>query len=92
MVPQIGDSSQNVDVLAGQGLVHTAHSAELAAHRAGIIVLGRTVVPDSTGSVRINGAGPLGFPVQLAAGVAHLVVNVPGALYALGNVGGSECG
>ena len=78
-------------MLPGQCLVHAADSAELAAHGAGIIMLRGTVSTDSLGSLRIQGALPLGIPVQLAAGIPHPVIDFPGAPDSLGNISRMGC-
>ena len=50
-------------------LVHAAHSAELAAHGAGVVVLRGAVGPDGSGGLRVQGAGPLPLP---AVSYTHL--------------------
>ena len=51
-------------------------------------MFGGAVRPDGFGGLGVEGAGPLGFPVQSTAGIAHLVVDLPGAPHAFGDVGG----
>ena len=53
-----------------------------------MVVLGQAGVADGLGGLGVQRAGELCIPVQYAAGIAHLVVNVPGVGDALGNVGG----
>lgn len=73
-------------MFAIQGFVHAADRAELPAHGAGVIVLRGTIGTDRFGGFRVQGAFPLLFPVQGPAGVAHFVVDFPGAPDAFGNV------
>ena len=75
-------------MLAGQSLVHTAYGAEFAAHTAGIamIVLWQSVVTNSACSLWINSTGELRLPVQGAAGVRHLIIDVSGSRNSLRNI------
>ena len=51
-----------------------------------MVVFRRAAGPDSFGCFRINGFFPLGFPVQLAAGVRHAVILFPRVRNAFGNI------
>ena len=53
-----------------------------------MVVLGQAGVADGLGGLGVQRTGKLCIPVQYAAGIAHLVIDVPGMGDALGNVGG----
>lgn len=71
---------QNVDVLIGESLVHTADSTELAAHTTGVgvVILWHTTVADRFGCSRIKCAGILCIPVQDTSGIRHLIIDISG--------------
>ncbi len=79
---------QDIDVFAGQSLVHAADSTEFSAHTAGVtVVIFRTAaVTDCLGSFRIQCTGILFFPVQFLTGICHTVILVPGSRDPFGNV------
>ena len=53
-----------------------------------MVILGQAGVTDGLCGLGVEGTGELCVPVQHTAGVAHLVVDVPGVGDALGDVGG----
>ena len=53
-----------------------------------MVVFGPAGVTDGLCRLGVEGAGELCIPVEDAAGVAHLVVDVPGVRDALCDVGG----
>ena len=79
---------KDVNIFAGQCLIHTPHRTEFPAHTAGIAVIlfRAAAVPDRFGRLRIQRALELCIPIEIPARVGHTVINLPCARDPLGNI------
>ena len=65
-------------MFSGKSFVHASNSTEFTAHTAGItvIIFRKTVITDCFCSYRIKCTFKLCIPVQNAAGICHLVIDI----------------
>ena len=84
---------QNIDIFTCQSFIHAADSTEFTTHAAGVavVIFRLAAVADGFCSFRIKCAGILFIPVQIAAGIGHTVVNIPGAGDSFGNISCMSC-